>query len=128
MLLIQILIVAFAVYALVRTFIRFRNRTIGLTELLLWSAFWVAVGFFVMAPGLTQFLAKILGVGRGADAVFYVSIVALSYAFFRLYLRSRQLEQQLTVLVRKLALEKRRAEDCAEGRDSAHAPRDHHRV
>jgi hypothetical protein len=98
---------------------RFRSRTIGLRELLLWSGFWIAVGFFVMAPGLMQWFAGILGVGRGADAVFYVSIVALSYAFFRVYLRSRQIEQQLTVLVRKLAIERREAEDRAEGRDSA---------
>jgi hypothetical protein len=118
MLVIQVLIVGFALYALGRTFLRFRRRTIALAELLLWSGFWLAVGVFVMAPGLTQWFARILGVGRGADAVFYISIVALSYAFFRVYLRSRQLEQQLTLLVRKLALEKRKADDEAEGKGS----------
>jgi hypothetical protein len=114
MLLIQVLIVGFALYALGRTLMRFRRHTIALGELLLWSGFWAAVGVFVMAPGITQWFAGILGVGRGADAVFYVSIVALSYAFFRIYLRSRQLEQQLTLLVRKLAIEKHKAEDEAE--------------
>lgn len=114
MLLIQILIVLFAIYALARTFVRFRKRTIALGELLLWSSFWFAVGLFVMAPGITQWFARLLGVGRGADAVFYVSIVALSYAFFRVYIRSRHLEQQLTLLVRRLALEKRKAEEQGE--------------
>jgi small membrane protein len=109
--LIQVLIVSFALYTLIRTFIRFRKRTISVGELLLWSCFWMAVGIGVMMPDLSQWFAKSLGVGRGADAVFYLSIVGLSYAFFRLYLRSRHLEQQLTLLVRKLALEKRRAED-----------------
>ncbi len=113
--LIQFLIGSFALYALVRTFNRFRRRTIALGELLLWSCFWIAVGAGVMMPNLTQWFAKYLGVGRGADAVFYVSIVGLSYAFFRLYLRSRHLEQQLTLLVRKLALENRRAEDAQGG-------------
>lgn len=111
MLVIQALFVAFALYALGRTFARFRKGTVAALEWLLWSAFWMALGICVLDPGITQFFAGILGVGRGADAVFYVGLVALSYAVFRLYLRSRQLEQQLTVLVRRLALEKRRAED-----------------
>ena len=114
--LIQVLIGSFSLYALVRTFLRFRKRSIGLMELVLWSCFWAAVGVCVMLPDITQWFARILGVGRGADAVFYFSIVALSYAFFRLYLRSRHLEQQLTLLVRKLALEKRIDEDKVQNR------------
>jgi hypothetical protein len=101
---IQILIVAFALYALTRTLLRFRKGGIGPAEWLAWSGFWVAVGVGVMAPGLTQWFAGLLGVGRGADAVFYLGLVGLSYAFFRLYLRLRHVEQQLTQLVRQLAL------------------------
>lgn len=104
MLIIQILIVLFSVYAITRTFLRFRSRAIGLRELVLWCLFWVAGGVCVLAPGITQWFAGILGVGRGADAVFYLGLVGMSYAFFRLYVRTVRLEQQLTQLVRKLAL------------------------
>lgn len=102
---IQVLIVGFAVYALTRTFIRFRNRSISGPECILWGSFWLAVGVLVLDPDLTQRVADLLGVGRGADAVFYLAIVGLSYAFFRLYLRLRHQDQQLTILVRKLALQ-----------------------
>jgi len=105
LILIQVVVVLFALYAAVRTAGRFRKGTIGLSELLLWLGFWLAVAVLVLAPQVTQRLANLLGVGRGADAIFYLSLVGLSYAFFRLYLRMRHLEQELTLLVRKLALE-----------------------
>lgn len=110
-LIIQVLFVAFSAYAMARTFLRFKRRTISPSEWLIWSGFWLAVAIAVLNPGLTQKLANFLGVGRGADAVFYLGIVTLSYGFFRLYLRSRHVEQQLTLLVRRLAIEQRRAEE-----------------
>ena len=111
MLIIQILIVGLALYALTRTFNRFRKRAITGTEWLWWSLFWIGVGVVVMEPGMTQWFARILGVGRGADAVFYLGLVGLSYGFFRIYLRSRHTDQQLTVLVRRLAIETRKNEE-----------------
>jgi len=112
MLIIQVIIVLSALYAITRTLQRFRTHAIGTGELLLWLGFWVAVGVLVIEPQITQWFARLLGVGRGADAVFYLSIVGLSYLFFRLYLRTRELEQQLTRLVRELAIQEaqRRAE------------------
>ena len=105
LLIIQVFLASFALFALTRAVVRFRNHTISLGELGVWAAFWAAVGVCVMAPGITQWFARILGVGRGADAVFYVGLVGLSYAFFRLYLKTRHLEQQITLLVRQLALQ-----------------------
>jgi small membrane protein len=105
MLIIQVLVVLFALYALSRTVRRFRQRVIGLGELGLWSCFWIAAGVLVLKPEITQWVAGLLGVGRGADAMFYIGLIGLSYAFFRIYLRTRNLEQQITGLVRKLAIE-----------------------
>jgi hypothetical protein len=104
MLIIQIVIVLFALNVLVRTFLRFRRGNIAAVEFLWWSCFWGAAIVCVLAPGITQWFAGILGVGRGADAVFYLGLIGLSYAFFRAYLRIRHVEQELTQLVRKLAL------------------------
>ncbi len=104
MLLIQILIVLFAVYAFGRVWLRYRSRAISSGEFVLWGLFWILVGGLVLMPGVTQQFAHLLGVGRGADAVFYLGLVTLSYAFFRLYLKTRDLEHQITELVRQLAL------------------------
>lgn len=111
MLTIQLLFVAFAVYVMTRIIVRFRQHTIGLRELAFGVCFWAAVAVCVIVPGITQWFAGILGVGRGADVVFYVGMVGLSYASFRLYFRCRRLEHQLAILVRKLALKEASEED-----------------
>lgn len=110
LLVIQVLFVGFAVWALARTFLRFRKRSITPVEWVLWSGFWTAVAVCVIKPDITQWFAHLLGVGRGADAVLYVGLVSLSYGFFRMYLRSRHTEQQITLLVRRLAIERARTE------------------
>jgi hypothetical protein len=104
MLVIQVVILAFSLYVLARTFLRFRNGIIDIAEWILWSLFWIAVAVFVMVPSATQWFAHLMGVGRGADAVLYVGMISISYAFFRVYLRMRDVDQQVTQLVRKLAL------------------------
>lgn len=109
LLVIQVLISGFALWALTRTFLRFRKRSIAPFEWVVWSGFWLAVVACVMMPDITQWFAKLMGVGRGADAVFYVGLVTLSYAFFRMYLRNRHTEQQITLLVRRLAIEREKA-------------------
>jgi len=101
---IQLLFVLFAIFALSRIVVRFRLHTIELKELIWGSCFWAAVVLCVILPGITQWFAGILGVGRGADAVFYIGLVGLSYAMFRLYFRCRHMERQITALVRELAL------------------------
>jgi len=105
---IQILVVTFALFALSRVFARFRSRLITLVEFMTWSGFWAAVAVLVLVPKLSQWFAKLLGVGRGADAVFYTAIVVLFYLFFRIYSKIRAQEYQITLLVRKLALERSR--------------------
>jgi hypothetical protein len=106
MLFIQILIVLFAMFAFTRVAVRRRRHLIGWTEFLGWACFWVAAATLVLMPRITQWFAKLLGVGRGADAVFYVSIVVLFYLNYRLEAKLRGLNQQITQLVRKLAIER----------------------
>jgi hypothetical protein len=102
---IQIVLVVFALSVVVRTGLRYSAGALSVGELLLWDGLWFAVAIFVTFPWLTQAAARILGVGRGADAVLYFSSVGLSYGFFRMYLRIRRLEQELTAVVRAMALD-----------------------
>lgn len=102
--LIQIFITLLAIAALLGAFIRFRKADIGRGEFLVWFILWAAVVALVWNPRATNVLASWLGVGRGADAVFYVSIILLFYAVFRLYGKLENLEHQLSELVKKIAL------------------------
>jgi hypothetical protein len=57
----------------------------------------------VIFPDLTTVVAHALGVGRGADLVLYVSLVAGVDVALLLYLRIRDLEQKIAEVVRMVA-------------------------
>ena len=61
--------------------------------------------FFVLYPEVTNQLAHFLGIGRGADLVFYMAILGFGYLIFVLYSKIKKLEEQLATVVRKQSLE-----------------------
>jgi len=82
----------------------FYAKDLNLKELIFWSFLWLAMIIMVFIPGKTNFLAKLLGMERGNDAMFFLGIVALFYASYRLYVKSNEQEKEITKLVRALAL------------------------
>lgn len=102
--LIQILVTLLAVVAIVGMMRRFHQGALSRSGLIFWLVLWLAVGTLVWVPHITNRIAAFLGVGRGADAVFYVSIVALFYTVFRLYGKLENLEHQMNELIKKIAL------------------------
>ncbi len=59
---------------------------------------------FILYPDLTMTLAHGVGIGRGADLIFYLSILFLFFLWFNFYVRFRVLEERLTTVVRELAI------------------------
>lgn len=102
--LIKILFTLFALFAWSRAIIRFYSKDLNLKELVFWSFLWLGLTFLVFVPGKTNFVAKMLGMERGNDAMFFLGIVALFYASYRLYVKSNEQEKEITRLVRALAL------------------------
>lgn len=102
--LIKILFFIFAIFAWSRAVLRFYNKDLNFKELIFWSLLWTSMVILVFIPGKTNFLAKLLGMERGNDAVFFLAIVALFYASYRLYVKSNEQDKEITRLVRALAL------------------------
>ncbi|MFN3605542.1 MAG: DUF2304 family protein [Leptonema sp. (in: bacteria)] len=48
-------------------------------------------------PESTSFLARVLGVGRGADVIIYFSIILIFYFIFYLTLKLRKIEKEISV-------------------------------
>mgnify|MGYP001561203442 CR=1 FL=1 len=63
------------------------------------------VGYVALSPQTTDVIAKLVGVGRGADFIIYLSLIALFYLMFRLFGKIEDVEREITKLVRKLAIE-----------------------
>ena len=83
-------------------FVRLRNR---IADVLLLFVLVAAAVLFILFPDWTNVLAKKLGVGRGADLVLYIGIVLFYFVVLKLYARMRKLEQQITDLIRKQAID-----------------------
>lgn len=99
---IQVLLITSILFTAIYFLVRLRNRIFDV--LLLLALMSVAV-LFVLFPDWTNILAHRLGVGRGADLVFYTCIVLFWFVLLKFYTRLRQMEQQITRLTRKEALE-----------------------
>ena len=107
MLPIQFVITLFAVFAVYRAYRAFFADILDRRKFLMWSCFWTAVVIVIYLPQTTDFVAKILGVGRGVDVVLYISILVLFYGLFQQSRKVDKLERSLTELVRQLAIKDR---------------------
>ena len=83
-------------------YLRLRNT---LLDMGLIALFIVTGLLFILFPGITNKIAHWVGVGRGADMIFYLSILFLFFLILKLYSRLRRVEQNLTELVRKKSIE-----------------------
>jgi small membrane protein len=98
---IQILLITAVVLVAVYFFVRLHN---SMLDFLLLLALVSAALVFIFFPAITNTIAHKLGVGRGADLVFYLSIVIFWFVILKLYVRIRKLERIVTDVVRKDAL------------------------
>lgn len=71
----------------------------------MWLAIWTVGAVAIIWPRSTVVVARSLGIGRGADLLLYVSVLLMLVGFFYVYGRFRRLDRQITVLVRRLAID-----------------------
>lgn len=102
--LLQGVAILFALFALSRSILRFRDGQTTWKDFLLWSGIWIAVIIISLFPNITYFFAKAFGINRGVDLVIYISITALFYLMFRLYIKLDRVEKNITLLTRHDAI------------------------
>ncbi len=100
----SVIMIALTITAIARQQLR---RTTGT----LWLAFWTASAAAILRPNISRTIAKAIGIGRGADLVMYCGLLATAIGFFLLYLRFRQLEANITKLVRHMAIQEARGRE-----------------
>lgn len=81
----------------------------------------VAGMFFVVYPQYTSGLADLMGVGRGADLVFYCWIVISLFVSMNLQFKILNLQGAVTELTRELALRAPLMPEVTDGADGTHA-------
>ena len=97
----QVLLVAALVLFVIYIF---RLRTAFLDRLV-YIACAVVGAVFVIDPPFSTQIANLLGIGRGADLLFYLFIITSLFYAVETRSRLRRMEQQLTKLVRQNAID-----------------------
>ncbi|MBU0648848.1 DUF2304 family protein [Patescibacteria group bacterium] len=101
---IQIVIIAFVLFAIARVFLKFRAKEFSVSWLLIWIIFWLGAGVVVLLPKTTEVAAAWFGVGRGVDLVIYISISVLFYLVFKIFTKIQSLDKNISKVVQGLAL------------------------
>ncbi len=100
----QIVMLPLLALMVLATAIQIGRRRLASRSGVAWLALWIAAAVAIADPDLVVRVANFLGIGRGADLVLYLSILFMFVAFFVTYLRFRRVDEQLTKLVRHMAI------------------------
>lgn len=106
--LIQLLVTIVSGFVILKTVSKFRAKEIPFSLCFLWSLFWILGIVIVWQPSIADAIANILQVGRGADAVLYLSLVAIFYLLFKIFVRFEKIDKDITALVREIAILERK--------------------
>jgi len=87
-----------------RVVIKWKQGILTSRDLIFWSGFWFVVGIIILLPDTTSYLAELVGVGRGADLVVYLSIVLIFYIIFQMTIKIEKIERNITKVVRTVAM------------------------
>jgi len=99
----RILVIIFVIFALSRAFLRFKDKSISFRELLFWLVIWTIAIVLIFEPDISNYAARFLGMGRGADTIFFLAIVFLFYSIFRLYVKMDRMDKDITDLAIKIS-------------------------
>ncbi|HEX2534931.1 MAG TPA: DUF2304 domain-containing protein [Chitinophagaceae bacterium] len=101
MTLIQVILAAGIIFVGLYFYLRVRSSAL---DAVLLCCFFSGGLLLVFFPETSSRLARFLGVGRGADLVFYLSSIFFLFLIVKLYAKVRKLEHRTTELARKLTL------------------------
>ena len=114
--LIQPLLILLLVVFVLIYLARFRSRLLGRFIVLFVTGLGILM---VILPSLADTFAHLLGlvgVGRGGDLITYLGLTGLIFLWLLLYIRLRDLNGQLTMLARAIAINTARSPDGVENK------------
>jgi len=111
--LIQPLLILLLVVFVLIYLARFRSRLLGRFIVLFVTGLGILM---VILPDLANTFAHVLGVIRGADLITYLGLSGLIFLWLLLYIRLRDLNVQLTMLARAIAINTARSPDSVENK------------
>ena len=103
----QIIAIFLGLVAIILSILRFRDGKMSLGMLIVWFLIWLIIIFIAIFPNSTNYLAIITGIGRGLDFTLILGLLLSFYLIFKMYNKIENIEEELTDLVRELAIQRR---------------------
>jgi hypothetical protein len=103
---IQIVLIIFAVFALSRAWLQFKEGKIKKVEMVSWMILWIGVIAALLVPSSVGYISGLLGIGRPVDLVVYLAIILLFYLNFRTYVAIDAVEEKITKVVREVSIQR----------------------
>lgn len=82
----------------------YKRNSLTRLGMLIWITFWLLGLIIIWFPNLIGLIGSFLGVERSIDGLVYTSIVLLLYLALRQKIRINEIEKDITMLGRKVAL------------------------
>lgn len=101
----QVILLLIIFFVLSRVLLRSREKNISVKSALFWIIIWFLAAVVILLPTTTSAVAHLVGVGRGADVVTYVSLLLLFYLIFRIYVMMEEIKHDITSVIRQIALQ-----------------------
>ena len=92
------------IIALIFMYNRVRNKRSTPATFAVWVLLWIVILFFAFVPRWSDPLAGFFGFSRGLDLLYVAGFAVAFYAVFRLYIKIDNMNQDMTELVRELAI------------------------
>ncbi|HMB25833.1 MAG TPA: DUF2304 family protein [Patescibacteria group bacterium] len=101
----QVLILLFIAFVIFRAAVKLKQKQISVWLFGFWTLLWLIVALIDIFPMSVSYVANMIGVGRGVDLIIYLAVIILFYAGFRLNLKLNKIEEKMTELVGKIAVD-----------------------
>jgi hypothetical protein len=103
----QVIAIILGFLAILLSVLRFRDGKMSLGMLVAWIIIWLIVIVVGLDPNSTNYLAIYTGLGRGLDFVLILGLLLCFYMIFKMYNKIETVEEELTDLVRELAIQRK---------------------
>lgn len=107
----QLLGVIIGFFGIIISLFRFKERKTSLGMLFFWTIIWLIIIIVSLVPEFTSILANMLQIGRGLDLILILGLIGCYYLIFKIYTMIENLENEITKLVREIAIKNEEKSD-----------------
>jgi small membrane protein len=102
--LMQYVLIILGGLGLLNLFVQLTKKNISVSNSLKWFVTCLAMIIIAIDPEISNRMANLFGIGRGADLIMYAAFVFVFFLIFKILLRLNKIDKQISKLVTHIAV------------------------